>query len=459
MTRYIVRLAVILGLVIGTLPLTFNTAEAHSFDFGPFDRTWARTDLPVAQGRVNRTWMWGPSGHSPVFEEPYHDAPGGTRMVQYTDKSRMEDNTHNAGPPWDVTNGLLATELITGRMQIGDANHQQREPAEVQVAGDSHPDSPTYATFSGVLDYDPVPTGWTIIQTINRNGDVGENSGLGQHGVTAEYHVSQTNHTVASVFWDFMNSSGQVYENGQFVNAQLFENPFFATGFPITEAYWMHVPVGGQWTDVLAQCFERRCLTYTPGNSAGWQVEAGNIGQHYYLWRYGDSPPAPAPPQPGDDPDELAYVDEILELLELTILSFELFDYLVANPTGTAEWFEGFDLVILTWVILHPELDSLNPPPAYEAFHNSLLNAYWTLGDAAVDINNGVYSQNEGLLVQGFNKLDTFVVQFEQAMMQFPQDEPGWASFESLNQEAMHMPALEALIESGSPAELLELVD
>jgi hypothetical protein len=35
------------------------------------------------------------------------------------------------------------------------------------------------------------------------------------------------------------------------------------------------------------QCFERRCLTYTPGNDPAWQVEAGNVGQHYYAWRYG----------------------------------------------------------------------------------------------------------------------------------------------------------------------------
>ena len=33
------------------------------------------------------------------------------------------------------------------------------------------------------------------------------------------------------------------------------------------------------------QCFERRCLTYTPGNPEGFVVEAGNVGQHYYEWR------------------------------------------------------------------------------------------------------------------------------------------------------------------------------
>jgi hypothetical protein len=36
------------------------------------------------------------------------------------------------------------------------------------------------------------------------------------------------------------------------------------------------------------QCFERRCLTYTPDNPEGWQVEFGNIGRHYYQWRYED---------------------------------------------------------------------------------------------------------------------------------------------------------------------------
>jgi hypothetical protein len=47
------------------------------------------------------------------------------------------------------------------------------------------------------------------------------------------------------------------------------------------------VKVGGQVKDVLVQCFERRCLTYTPSNPTGWQVEMGNVGRHYYSWRYG----------------------------------------------------------------------------------------------------------------------------------------------------------------------------
>ena len=50
------------------------------------------------------------------------------------------------------------------------------------------------------------------------------------------------------------------------------------------------------------QCFERRCLTYTPDNPDGWQVEAGNVGQHYYAWRYGAAPVTPVPDNRNEAP-------------------------------------------------------------------------------------------------------------------------------------------------------------
>jgi hypothetical protein len=423
-----IRYLVILGLVLGMAPFSFGTAEAHSFGSAAFERTWARTDLPVAEGQVNRTWMWGPSGRSEAFYEDYIDAPGGTRLVQYTDKSRMEDNSYRASAPWDVTNGRLAYELITGRMQAGDAEYHQWQPAAIQVAGDSHPDSPTYATFNNVLDHDPIPTGWTITQTIDRHGTIGSNSALGQHGVTAQHYVPETNHTVASVFWTFMNSSGTVFQNGQYVQASLFENPFFATGFPISEAYWMHVPVGGQWRDVLGQCFERRCLTFTPGNPAGWQVEAGNIGQHYYQWRYGDMPPSPppAPPPlpPGPDPDEIAYLEDLLIILEATEASFYVFLLLLENPTFTIAWYDEFDLVMEIWHLLHPALSTLSPPASYGPFHATLLNAYWQLGLAADHFIIGFYLFNEHHLDAGLFHLEEFSRLFDEAFALFPGQEP-----------------------------------
>jgi hypothetical protein len=60
-----------------------------------------------------------------------------------------------------------------------------------------------------------------------------------------------------------------------------------AIGFAITEPVWANVRVAGQTVPVLMQAFERRVLTYTPGNPNGFKVEYGNIGQSYYRWRYG----------------------------------------------------------------------------------------------------------------------------------------------------------------------------
>lgn len=253
--------------------------------------TWARTDAPVAAKDVNRTWMWGPAPFTETMPEHYDEADGGHRTVVYFDKSRMEVTHPDSDPNsiWYVTNGLLSEEMITGNIQVGDNDFVPYTPAQVNVAGD--PDDtlgPTYATFKPLLGATPIHAGWKVTQTLDRAGHVGNRDDLGQFGVTAAILVPQTNHTVASVFWDFMNSSGLVYENGKEVQDHLFANPFYATGYPITESYWSQVKVGGIVKDVLMQCFERRCLTYTPSNPDGWKVEAGNVGQHYYRWRYGE---------------------------------------------------------------------------------------------------------------------------------------------------------------------------
>lgn len=117
-----------------------------------------------------------------------------------------------------------------------------------------------------------------------------QDDALAEYGVTAVTPVAETNHTVASPFWEFMTSEAQVWEEDNLQTAQLFENPFYATGLPITEAYWTTVKVAGVEQNVLVQAFERRVLTYTPSNPAGWQVELGNVGLHYYFWRYEEYP-------------------------------------------------------------------------------------------------------------------------------------------------------------------------
>jgi hypothetical protein len=323
-----------------------------------------------------------------------------------------------------VTNGRLAYELMTGRLQASDAHYEQRFPAEIQVAGDRHPDTPTYATFNAVRDHEPTPIGWTIITTIDKQGQVGANEGLAMHGVTAKHYVPETNHTVASDFWVFINSSGMVYENGQYRHAALFESAFFATGLPLTEAHWVYVPVGGTWQWVLVQYFERRCLTYTPGNADGWRVEAGNTGQHYYSWRYGNQSPAPPPPSAPTPPpgmSEEAYLLAVIDVLELTHVSFELLELLFLYPTFDADWYYWFDLVLDSWVVAFLTLDSLDPPPAYSEFHTRLLEAYVMLVLAGADLYDWSLTFSDHFLSQALGKLELFAVLLDQAFELLPE--------------------------------------
>jgi hypothetical protein len=287
-----------------------------------FLNTWARTDKPVIDGQANRTWMWGPQANTTVISEEYDEHPTGQRPVQYWDKSRMEVTDPNADSSsiWYVTNGLLVNELTSGRMQVGNNRFIDMEPAQVNVAGDANdPTGPTYQTIAGNIETGAsIEDGQVINQVIDRNGinpsvDPETLDMLAAYSVTAGPYSPETQKHTASVFWNFMTSEALVYENGANVNANLFEHPYYATGLPIDQAWWANVQVADapQW--VLMQCFQRRCLTYTPGNDAGWQVEAGNVGQHYYAWRYGQVPmppdpvPVPPPPSPDPEPDPPAY--------------------------------------------------------------------------------------------------------------------------------------------------------
>jgi len=286
-------------LALLTLSALLTPAAALSPGNDAFVRTWDYTDLPVQAGQVSRTWMWGPAAFTAMLEEPYVEGPLGGRVVQYFDKTRMEINVEAGIDPnsiWYITNGLLAKELVSGELQRGNDSFEPWGAAEVNVAGD--PDDatgPTYATFGQLLSEAPRTVGAAVTTRVDRAGAVTDDPGLAGQGVTAAFFVPETNHSVASPFWDFMNSSGTVYQSGGYVQGPLFQNAFFATGFPITEAHWANVKLAGVYVDVLIQVFERRVLTYTPGNPQGWQVEAGNVGQHYYQWRYGTALPTEPP--------------------------------------------------------------------------------------------------------------------------------------------------------------------
>jgi hypothetical protein len=276
--------------------LLLSTTATAQDEVDPLLANWQRTDKPVMDGVVERTWMWGPADTAYPTWETYAEAPDEQRKVIYFDKSRMEitDPDGNRDDPWFVSNGLLVVELMTGQLQTGDNRFEQLSPATVNVAGDTDdPNGVTYAMMANLRVAYTGPEPDQLTWTIDRAGNVGTDSRFASYDVGVEWYAPATGHWVAEPFWEFMNSTGTVWEDDRYFNEALFADPFYATGYPITEAYWAQVLLEGQLEDVLLQCFERRCLTWTPGNPPGWEVEAGNVGLHYYIWRYGEPPPQP----------------------------------------------------------------------------------------------------------------------------------------------------------------------
>jgi hypothetical protein len=262
----------------------------------PFERNWSQADRPVRIAAETgqppgRGWLWGPQ---PNLEkvEAYTEGPDGLRPVVYFDKARME-LTNPAGGY--VTNGLLVTEIATGQLQLGDNRFEYRGASELQVAGDSNQqdrnsNAPTYASFSVLVNTGPGEdaTGQSVQATLAKSGQVGLNPALA--GLAYNRHFApETGHNIPDVFWDWFAQEGRIYDwqSDSYRTGRVLDW-LASVGLPLTEAYWVRTEVGGIEKDVLVQLFQRRVLTFTPDNPAGWQVEMGNVGQHYVAWRYGN---------------------------------------------------------------------------------------------------------------------------------------------------------------------------
>jgi hypothetical protein len=277
-----------LGLAVTLMAET--ALAANTIGASAFQRVWNRQDLAVTEQVTDRSWTWGPAPTSPLLRETYVEGVDGKRAVQYFDKSRMEinDPTADQNQLWYVTNGLLPIELITGRMQIGNNQFEFRGPARVSAIGD--PDQfPTYADllpfYQSPGAVNPGDLGKPATGMINPNGTISAFNDFANDPATILVR-GENNHGVARAFMDFMNQEGLVYENGRYVRDQVYD-PLFVFGLPVSGAYWVKVKVAGKEVPVLFQAFERRVLTYNPANQPAFRVEMGNVGQHYYLWRYG----------------------------------------------------------------------------------------------------------------------------------------------------------------------------
>lgn len=291
--------------LLGGLPPPAAAQFPGQPDFGStgMAEVWMEHDYPVVTGHAPRSFYFGPS-ITLRCEEPYVEgiqtegsAFSGKRPVVYLDKARMEETSPNS-----ISGGLLAKELITGRRQMGDNAFAAFPPAQVPVAGDpGASDAPTYASFAGVAtvadpsaNRAPRRTGQVVTETINRAGAVGAAPDLARYGATLAEYNEELGHNLPRVFVDFLNRPGVVAQYNEAREVVYWERvPLLirwsdVLGFPIAEAYWAQVPVGGVTRWVLIQPFERRVLTYTPENSPAFQVEMGNIGLHYKTWRHPD---------------------------------------------------------------------------------------------------------------------------------------------------------------------------
>lgn len=249
-----------------------------------FGELWNRTDLAVAGRATQRSWMWGPKSFG-TGSESYRESPGGRRVVQYWDKSRMEvsNPAANRSELWFVTNGLLTKELISGKWQVGEREFQQQAPSLTPVAGDpaGGTPAPSYAAFAAVASLDgdrraEPRAGAAVVNTIDGAGNAGANDSFRRYNVVNAEYNAELGHNIPNVFRGYLGALPLPW--------------VFVMGYPITEAYWTQATVAGQTRDVLVQMYERRVLTYTPSNPAAFRVEMGNVGQHYYRWRYNAAP-------------------------------------------------------------------------------------------------------------------------------------------------------------------------
>ncbi len=291
------------------IPMLSLVALAADPNFGnvQFKNTWREQDALVGSAGIDRPYTWGPSvpDAQNAISEPYAESPGGQRLVQYFDKARMELNNPATGL---VTAGLIVRDLVAGIRQDGDNVYTTLAPSKTQVAGDPvsvNSNAPVYASFKDVVTLGnpdskskPSAIGTPLTQGIDKNGVL--STIVAPETLTIGDFQTETGHNIAKVFQDFKNQRGSITDpvSGATLpdRAVYTDNPTSKVfGFAISEPYWVTTKIAGTDRTVLVQLFQRRVLTYNPALAVGKRVEMGNVGQHYYQWRYVESNGTPTP--------------------------------------------------------------------------------------------------------------------------------------------------------------------
>lgn len=255
------------------------------------DQIWEMADGPIARNEANRAWTWGPEPIS-VTTEYYADSPTGARTMVYFDKGRLDVLNPERAPtdPWYTAGGLLVSEMLAGQVQLGANTFAERATPEIPVAGDiNQGNAVTYAVLARYASASPnqaQPSAGVlsaadegvvepavdkpVTTKLNADGTLALNAASDPAAVIGEYDPV-TRHNIVEPFLDWGRAQPQT--------------TLYLLGHPLSEPYWIETAVGGTPKLMLIQAFERRILTYVPGNDPGWQVESANVGLHYRAWR------------------------------------------------------------------------------------------------------------------------------------------------------------------------------
>ena len=275
MSRRTIAPLVIAGLVFCLM--ANDVLAADGFASPAFVQRWRQDEqtapnfwgpLDLATEGVIETYTEGTAGPICRFDQvcPQYLVRG-KRLVQYFDKGRME--LTSSGAP--VTSGLLVREMISGRMQLGDTAFEAHAPARISVAGDLDNLFPLYSDLTAPLPPQLLASGAPVQTELTPNGPQAA-ANLPQDAAAAIATTdSATGLPLPRIFAEYRDRIG-----------------LQVIGLAITQPFWVQVKVAGVQRRVLMQAFERRVLTYNAANPDPFKVEFGNVGQHYYRWRYGN---------------------------------------------------------------------------------------------------------------------------------------------------------------------------
>lgn len=279
---------------------TFETAEAVAETvvlpvLDPhIQAVWELSDGAAAAGSESRARLWGDEPIA-ITTEHYRESATSMRSMVYYDKGRLDilnpdDDTNDL---WYVSSAALVREMLTGRIQFGETEFVTRGKATIPVVGDlNQPDALTYEKLAPLAVLEPDPQALTAVlgdgardlaelEPVSRIGDPITSlitaRGTFKTGAVADSTIvvgdydDVTHRTIAAPF-------------AAWAEAQPYP-AIYLLGHALTDPFWIDTVIGGEPQRVLFQAFERRIMTYNPANEAAWQVESGNVGRHYRLWR------------------------------------------------------------------------------------------------------------------------------------------------------------------------------